>query len=226
MLYNSALLLTLISTVTSLPPASDPSENVNRSSGILGATTVNAGSLIPAIGTVVSDRMRDRKNCAVRPDLGFGGFFNSLDSYPLLIGDGKVLNGTQGQELVTKGCKTMIPEGPKKFTKKPGENGVSTSICIKSAPEQDRSRSSNSLEAPWKHVTNGLKYKVYITHPIRGNVGDVEASREDCEKRLNQVLTECAFLGAGGYVLEKKDNKEHLYYGLSVSECDGDLPIV
>ncbi|KAG0641224.1 hypothetical protein HOY80DRAFT_999531 [Tuber brumale] len=182
MIRNSALLLILISTVAALPPASDPSKNVTRSSGIVGTTP-------------------------------------------------------RGQELVTKGCKTMIPEGPKKFwesgltlaansTKKPGENGVSASMCIKCAPEENRSRSGNSLGAPWKHVTNGLKYKVYIAHPIRGNVGDVEASREDCENRLNQVLTECVFLGAGGYILVKKNHKEHLYDGLSVSECDGDLLIV
>jgi len=132
MLYNSVLLLTLISTVASLPqstPVPEPSKNVTRPSGVvntrpripigleepLGHPLVNPVSLIPVVGAVVSDRMRDRHNCGIRPDLGFGGFFEQFDSHSLLIGDGKVLNGTQGQELVTKGCKTMIPEGPRKL---------------------------------------------------------------------------------------------------------------
>ncbi|RPA98583.1 hypothetical protein L873DRAFT_1807915 [Choiromyces venosus 120613-1] len=131
MLYNSALLLTLISVVAALlqnpPPPAEPPKNLTRSSGIVGTLPrifagpedgrplLNGGSLVPMVGAIVSDRMRDRHNCGIRPDLGFGGFFNPLDSYPLLIGDGKVLNGTQGQELVTKGCKTMTPEGPKKL---------------------------------------------------------------------------------------------------------------
>ena len=210
---------------------------------------VDPGSLNPVVGAMVSDSMRDRHNCGVHPDLGSGGFFGPFDTHSLLIGDGKVLNGTQGQELVTKGCKTMIPDRPRKLyvptaerfvfclawgatdfgggnsTKKPGENGVSASMCIKS-PEQDKSRPGNMLRVALKPPTKELRYKVYITHPIRGSIGEVEASREDCEKNLKQVLTECSFLGAGGYVLEMKDNKEHLYYGLSVSECDGDLPIV
>ena len=98
-------------------------------------------------------------------------------------------------------------------------------MCIK-APEQDKNKPGNMFRIVLKPPTKELRYKVYITHPIRGSIGEVEASREDCEKNLKQVLTECSFLGAGGYVLEMKDNKEHLYYGLSVSECDGDLPIV
>ena len=133
MLYNSFFLLALISIATALPqspPAPEPSKNVTRPSGVvntrpripivleepLGRPLVNPGLLIPVVGAVVSDRMRDRHNCGVRPDLGFGGFFEQFDSHSLLIGDGKVLNGTQGQELVTNGCKTMIPEGgPRKL---------------------------------------------------------------------------------------------------------------
>jgi len=76
---------------------------------------VDPESLIPMVGAMVSDRMRDRHNCGVHPDLGSGGFFGPFDSHSLLVGDGKVLNGTQGQELVTKGCKTMIPDGPRKL---------------------------------------------------------------------------------------------------------------
>jgi len=98
-------------------------------------------------------------------------------------------------------------------------------MCIKYSPEQDKNKPGNPFKVALKPATK-LRYKVYITHPMRGNIGEVEASREDCEKHLKHLLTECSFLGAGGYVLENKDNKEHLYYGLSVSECDGDLRIV
>lgn len=53
----------------------------------------------------------------------------------------------------------------------------------------------------------------------------VEVSREKCEEQLKQVLTECAYRASGGWVLEKRGNKEWLYYGLRVTECDGELAI-
>lgn len=59
---------------------------------------------------------------------------------------------------------------------------------------------------------------------MRANV-TVEASREKCEEQLKQVLTECAYRASGGWVLEKRGNKEWLYYGLRVTECDGELAI-
>ena len=107
MLYRCTVFLVFAYAVAAAPHASSQSTEE-----FLG---VEPGFLIPMVGTPIPEGFPDRQNCGKLPDTGMSGFFDPMNTDRMLQGDGKTLNGTQGLELVTKGCKTMLPHGPKKL---------------------------------------------------------------------------------------------------------------